>query len=149
MNMIRIIRVFTTFSILLFLIILLIVYAFLPDPVGIMFSNSGEKLYTISRNVFFYSLLGSFFLVQLTFYLFRIYVLNNWLKNSEKQNLSVWFRGMFLTVNIFFILMVIFLGLANNAIDYTYKSILNLAFAGPVLLLIWLLLLPVFFIRSK
>ena len=147
--MIRIIRVFTTFSILLFLIILLIVYAFLPDRVGIMFSNSGEKLYAISRNVFFYSLLWIFFLVQLTFYLFRIYVLKSWLKNSERLNLSVWFRGMFLTVNIFFILMVAFLGLANNAIDYTYKSIQNLAFAGPVMLLIWLLLLPAFYVSSK
>ncbi len=146
--MIRILRVFTTFSIIIFLIVLLIVYSFLADPVGIMFSNNGEFIYTISRNVFFYSLVGIFFLVQLIFYLFRTYVLNNWLINPDRQSLDIWFRGMFLIVNIFFILLLIFLGLANNAINYTYQSIVKLAMAGPVLMILWLLLLPVFYFRS-
>lgn len=146
--MTRIIRVFTTFSIILFVADLLLVYAFLPDPSGIMFTKDGAIIYSVSRNVFFYAFLVVFFLVQLIFYLFRTYVFSNWLENHEKQRLIAWFRGMFLLVNLFFILFVTFLGLANNAVDYTYSSVVNLAIAGPFLIIVWLLLLPVFYFSS-
>lgn len=146
--MIRIISVFTSLTFILFLAILLIVYAFLPDPVGILFYKDGNTVYEITRNTFFYTSLGLFFLLQLAFYLFRIYVLNRGLYRLDKRDLATWFRGMFLCVNIFFILLVIYIGLANNAINYSYSSIINLAFIGPFILLGWLMLLPVFYLSS-
>jgi hypothetical protein len=129
--------------------VLLSVYAFLPDPTGIIFTKNGEIIYSVSRNVFFYAFLVIFFLVQLIFYLFRNYVLNNWKENQDKQKLIIWFRGMFLLVNLFAILFVSFLGLANNAVDYTYASIVNLAIAGPLLMIVWLLLLPFIYFSSS
>jgi Na+/H+ antiporter NhaD/arsenite permease-like protein len=119
----------------------------MPDPVGIIFSASGNIEYEITRNMFFYSFLGIFFLLQLTFFLFRTYVLNTRFNDIDKPDLAIWFRGMFLAVNIFFILLVTFIGLANNAIDYTYASIASLVYLGPFLLLIWLMLFPVFYFR--
>lgn len=145
----KILRVLTTFSIIVFVGVLLIVYAFLPDPTGILFSKSGDIIYSISRNIFFYAFLIIFFLVQLIFYLFRNYVLNNWLENKGKQRLIIWFRGMFLLINLFFILFVSFLGFANNAVDYTYSSVVSLAIAGPLLMLLWLLILPFIFFSSS
>lgn len=145
----RILKVFTTFSIVIFVGVLLFVYAFLPDPAGIIFTKNGDIIYAVSRNVLFYLFLVIFFLVQLIFYLFRTYVLNNWLENQDKHQLIFWFRGMFLLVNLFFILFVSFLGLANNAVDYTYSSVVNLAIAGPLLMIVWLLLLPFMYLSSS
>ena len=147
-KMTRIIKVFTTFSIVIFVAVLLLVYAFMPNPTGILFNENGEIIYAVSRNVFFYTFLGIFFTVQLIFYLFRTYVLIIWLNKKGKHNLTNWFRVMFLLVNLFFILFVSFLGFANNAVDYTYSSIAILAIVGPLLMFVWLLLLPVYYFSN-
>ena len=146
--MVKLIRVFTTFTIILFLVLLLIVYAFLPVKVGIFYSGNGTAVHEISRNGFFYSAISIFMILQLIFYLFKGYVIRFRFQSEKRTNLAVWFRGMFLGVNIFFILMLIFIGMANNAVDYSFSSILYIAFIGPVLLLIWFFAFPVFYYGS-
>lgn len=145
--MIRFIKVFTTFSIIVFLIVLLVVYAFLPDPVGIAFSDKGYMIGKVSRNTFFYLFAGGFILFQLIFYLFNSLVLKNRFTGRSAYGMKAWFKGMFLSVNIFLILLILFYGFANNAVDYSYASILSLAIAGPVILVIWLLLFPLFYFK--
>ncbi|MBR9997967.1 MAG: hypothetical protein KFF73_03305 [Cyclobacteriaceae bacterium] len=145
--MIKILRVFTTFSIIVFLAVLLVVYAFLPDPAGIVFTDKGNVIYEISRNTFFYMFAGGFLLFQLTFFLFNTLVSKNRFKTAGRYGLAAWFRGMFLAVNIFFILLILFYGFANNAISYSYSSVLFMGIAGPVILVIWLLLFPVFYYK--
>ncbi len=147
--MIKVFSGYTLLSIILFLIALLVVYAFLPGTVGILFYDDGSHLYDISRNSFFYGSLIIFLFIQLLFYLFITAVVNKKFSSSGGAALSVWFRGMVLAINFFLILMIIFTGLANNADDYTYSSILFIAYAGPAIIFIWLLLFPVFFKRYR
>jgi hypothetical protein len=143
--MLKLIRVFTTFTIFLFLITLLTVYAFSPEMVGILYTTEGEVMYEMSRNMFFYSAIILFMIFQLIFYLFKVNVIRHRFQGKKGNKLGIWFRGMFLGVNIFFILMIIFAGLASNAVDYSFSSILYIALIGPVLLLVWILIFPLFY----
>jgi hypothetical protein len=146
--MIKFLRVFTSFSIIVFLIVLLAVYAYLPEPVGIFFSEKGKIINEISRNTFFYLSAGGFILIQLIFYLFKKLVVKNGSFSKGRNGLEAWFRGMFLAVNIFLILMILYFGFANNTMDFSYTSILLFAIAGPVILVIWFLLFPLFYFKT-
>jgi hypothetical protein len=143
--MIKILKSFTTLSIIIFLIILLVIYAYLPKSVGIIFSDSGEITWNVTRDSFFYSFLFTFFFLQLIFYLFTQFKLNNVSHTSVNERLTIWFRGAILLINLFFIFTVLFLGLANNAVDYSYSSIKGIGYAGSVLIFIWILAFPVFY----
>jgi len=147
--MFKIISVFFSASIVLFLAVLMIVYAFMPESAGILFNDKGDRIQEISRDTFFYATLIGFVLFQLLFYLFIVNVLNKKFNTSKKINMSIWFKGMFLAINFFFILMLIFIGLANNAIDYTFTSIEYISFLGPGLIVVWLLIFPIFYFKSK
>ncbi len=147
--MVKIISVFFNMSIVLFLVVLMVVYAFLPESSGILFDREGGNIQEISRNTIFYTTLIGFIIVQLLFYLFNTTVLNKKFSTSKKRYISIWFKGMFLAINVYFISMLIFLGLANNAVDYTFSSIEYVSFLGPGILVIWVLVFPVLYNRSK
>ena len=147
--MFKIITVFFSASIVLFLAVLMIVYAFMPESAGILFNDEGDRIQEISRDTFFYAALIGFVLFQLLFYLFIVNVLNKRFNTGKKINMSIWFKGMFLAINFYFILMLIFIGLANNAIDYTFTSIEYISFLGPGLIVVWLLIFPIFYFKSK
>jgi hypothetical protein len=123
----------------------LTVYAFSPEMVGIVYSPEGEAVYEVSRNMFFYSAMILFMIFQLIFYLFKVNVIRHRFQGEKGTKLGTWFRGMFLGVNVFFILMIIFIGLASNAVDYSFSSINYIALIGPVLILFWLLIFPLFY----
>ncbi len=147
--MIKLLRSFTTLSIILFLIALLVVYAFLPGTVGILFSDTGKPVMDIGRNTFFYSSLGIFLIIQLIFYLFNQQVLEKHYTASENRPFNVWFRGIILLINLFFVLMIVFTGMANNAQDYSYSSVTAIAYVGPVLIFLWIFTLPFFYLQYR
>ena len=141
--MAKVIQLFITLSIVFFLAILLLVYAFLPDPSGLLFNEEGIIMFSTSRNTFFFSGLIIFVLIQTLGVVFGHNILK---KNNTTswRNFSTWFLGMRLSINLFLILLLIFIGLANNAVDYSFDSIRLLAYLGPAILIGWLCTFPLF-----
>jgi hypothetical protein len=125
----------------------LLVYAFLPDPLGILFDEQGVIVHEISKGTFFYSTLFVFVITQIILILFK--------KGSEMQfnirhpYLNSWIQGFHLAINLFVLLLLIFIGFANNAVNYTYDSIQFLIYLGPLILIVWALMLPIFMIRKR
>ena len=139
----KLLKFFTTVSVILFLVAVLLVYAFLPDPSGLLFNKEGLRILSCSKNTIFYSALFIFVVLQVLFILFNKSVLAK-SNTIMMQKIQLWFRGMHLAINLFIILMLIFIGLANNAIDYTFSSIHYLAYLAPSIVILWLLTLSVF-----
>ena len=118
----KLLKFFTTFTVFIFLAVILIVYAFIPDPSGLLYNKEGYRILSISRNTFFYSTIFIFVFLQVIPILFNKLVLTD-KKNHMLQNIEIWFQGMRLAINLFIILMLIFIGLANNAVDFSFSSI--------------------------
>lgn len=143
----KFLKFFTTISIIFFLISLLAVYAFLPDPLGILFKENGSVMKVMSKDTFFYSVLFLFTISQIIMILFKkMGVFKMKIKNPY---FITWFQGFHLAINLFIILMLVFIGLANNAVDYTYGSIQFINYLAPLIVIGWLVLLPVFLILKK
>ena len=143
----KFLKFFITVSIIVFLVTLLIVYAFLPDPTGIFFNENGLTIYEMSKDTFFYSVLFLFVISQIILILFKRGVM---FKTKLKfSNIITWFQGFHLSINLFIILMLAFIGLANNAVDYTFSSIQFISYLAPLLVIVWLVMLPVFLLLKK
>ena len=143
----KFLKFFITVSIIVFLVALLIVYAFLPDPIGILFNENGLAIYEMSKDTFFYSVLFLFVISQIILILFKRGVM---FKTKLKfSNIITWFLGFHLSINLFIILMLAFIGLANNAVDYTFSSIQFISYLAPLLVIVWLVMLPVFLLLKK
>jgi hypothetical protein len=144
----KILKFFTTISIILFLAVIVIVYAFVPDPCGLLFSDNGSILYSLPINTFFYSSLFIFMIIQILLMVFdKIFLSGSKQTNSVK--LETWFQGMRLSINLFIILLLIFIGLANNAVDYSYSSIHLIIYFASLIIVIWFLTLPFFIFHTK
>ena len=143
----RFLKFFITVSIIVFLVTLLIVYAFLPDPIGILFNENGLAIYEMSKDTFFYSVLFLFVISQIILILFKRGVMFKMKLKFSK--IITWFQGFHLSVNLFIILMLAFIGLANNAVDYTFSSIQFISYLAPLLVIAWLVTLPIFLLLKK
>jgi hypothetical protein len=141
--MIKVLKFLTTVSILIFLVAVLVVYAFLPDPSGLLFNSDGGSIMEVSKNTFFYSILFIFVVIQILYIVFNQTTLIR-KEGSHNKKISTWIQGMILSINLFIILMIVFIGLANNAVDYSFKSIRFIAFVAPSIVILWLLALPFF-----
>lgn len=145
--MIKFLKFFTNVSIVFFLVALLFVYAFLPDPLGILFDKNGSTVKEISKETFFYSTLFMFVIIQIILILFKK---GSGMKlKMQRAYLITWFQGFHLSINLFILLILIFIGFANNAVDYSYGSIQFLVYLAPLVVILWLLMLPVFMILKK
>ena len=146
--MIKVLKFFTIVSILIFLMAVLVVYAFLPDPSGLLFNSDGGSIVEASKNTFFYSILFIFVIIQILYIVFNQTTLIR-KEGSHNKLISTWIQGMILSINLFIILMIVFIGLANNSVDYSFKSIRFIAFVAPSIVILWLLTLPFFLFIPK
>jgi hypothetical protein len=143
----KFLKFFINISIVIFLLALLLVYAFLPDPLGILFDKNGSIVYDISKGAFFYTALFMYVIIQIILILFKR---ESGIKlNVQRPYLKTWFQGFHLAVNMFIILMLLFVGLANNAVDYSYGSIMFLVYLAPLIVVVWLVVLPVLIILKR
>jgi hypothetical protein len=143
----KFLKFFITVSIIVFLVTLLIVYAFLPDPTGILFNENGLRIHETPKGTFFYSALFLFVISQIILILFKKGVM---LKTKLKfPYIITWFQGFHLSINLFIILILAFIGLANNAVDYTLSSIQFISYIAPLIVIVWLFMLPIFLLLKK
>ena len=115
-------------------------YAFWPDQLRVYEIVEGVA---ITREVFFYTALTLFVLVNLAAVVLRrmlealptssdIYANNE----SFKERVTAWFGGLTSAVNVCLITLVAYISLFNNQADYSISSFNFLVYIGPVLLLV-------------
>lgn len=146
--MLRLYKFFWIVSIVLFLAVLLLVYAFLMDRANPIMAEWGIHTEMEARRWFFYSSLGFFLLVNII-----LYVLHRILKKSNRhqpdlhrwkvnQEVSLWLLGLAGAVNFSLMAAMGFFGILNNAEDLNLNDYTVLVYLAPAIILLMLIILP-------
>ncbi len=140
---------------ILFVIILLYVYAYLPESV--VWNPSGQTtLQTLTRDSFFYLALILFVLTNVACFIFAKML--DLFKGSAslvsknrilQESFITWFSGLAVVINLFFIASIVFIGLTNNLDEQQLSYFYFLTFLAPVLFSICLIWLVIILIRKK
>lgn len=112
---------------------LLYVYAGWPEQVQLYISN-GEWL-EASKELLFYSAIAAITLLNLLVYLFSKRV-------TPSETFRSWLHGQIITLNIFFVITLSFIGLYNSAEHFDYSRIGGIIYASVGLVLLWALSWP-------
>lgn len=136
-------------SILAFLVVLLFNYAYLEEPVHIY--KSGKENIFISREFFFYAGLGIFLFTNTVCISFsRLLGIKGVISQATfKRDLLVWFNGLSLIINIFFILTAFFVSALNNAELMDAGRFYVLVFPAIGFLAIWFLSFVFVWLKKK
>ena len=127
--MIKTVKVLNLFSTLLFAIVLLLVYAYLPINVDL----NVEGWHPVHKQDFFYQLLTIFLGINI---LLRVVIFYG-LKHLKVLLLS-WVSGLIFVMNFYFTLLAGFIGVWNNPTHISPSSYDYLNIIGPFFLIIWL-----------
>lgn len=136
---------FRTFSYLLFLAALLWSYAYMVGQVTYKFDTDGNPIYNIDRDLYFFGSIGVFIFVNAvcSFFIQTLKKIKTsdegkGLRNrSLKKDLMVWTKGFAGLLNLFFSLVLFFLGLMNLAESEQSMTLGFYVYLGPILILIW------------
>ena len=131
--MVKVVGIIRFLSIVLFLGILGLVYAYLPVKV-LLHENWAQM--RIDRETFFYSVTGIFIIVNVSLSLvFALLRTRLSLLDEEKH---AWIKALSPVMNIYIVVLVGFVGVVNNPTHVSASSYAYLNFIGPLLVLIWL-----------
>lgn len=128
--MLKVVNFLKFLSIVLFLGILLLVYAYLPVMTNLTLDSTDLRL---RKEYFFYFGIGVFVVVNLFFLGFQK------LYESHISNLEVraWVRGLGFVVNIYLTLIIGFIGVINNTTHLDPSGFAYLNYLGPFLIFSW------------
>lgn len=143
-------------SILFFLLLLVWVYSYLPEQVGLSWDGNGQVTTEIGRGAFFYISLAVFVVSNLILYilgrLLRIIPKgnNSFLSDPEfSLRLDGWLRSFSWMLNICYILLVVYFGLVNNPGSFRYTEYTHVfIYMMPVIILLWLFGLAFLLLRQ-
>jgi len=130
--MLKVVNFLKLLSIILFLVILLLVYAYLPIMVSLDPGSSGLELH---KETFFYSMIGIFVIVNIVM-LGVQKLTENKISGIDAQ---AWARGAAFVVNIYFTLLIGFIGVINNSTHLDPAGFAYLNYIGPVLIFSWII----------
>lgn len=129
----------------MFLAALLWSYAYMVGQVTYKFDAEGNPIYDIDRNVYFFGALAVFLFVNTVCSVF-IQTLKK-IKSSEegvglrnrslKLDLVTWTKGFAGILNLFFSLVLFFLGLMNLAESGQSITLGFYVYLGPILIIAW------------
>lgn len=151
----RLLKFFWFVSLALFLAGLLLIYAFLPDSVGIKTNKWGMPDTFITKENFFYLGLLAFIVVNgLLFALYRLLMLTRRSVKTEqaialRTDVGSWLLGFAGALNIFFIMIMSFFSLINTTENYDTGRYMILVYGGPLLLLLMFALLIHILMKRK
>ena len=130
--MLKAVNLLKVFSIVLFLVILSLVYAYLPIMVKLRPLESGFLLH---KETFFYYAVAIFVIVNVTMLGFQ--------KLFEQRISGVttraWVRGFTFVINLYFTFLLGFIGVINNTAHLNPSGFAYLNYLGPVLVFSWLI----------
>lgn len=143
---------------LLFLGVLLWEYSYLPLNVGVLPGEDGETSGFISRENFFYIALAIFSFTNALLFGLRKLILRNMEQTGKresagraglKQDLSDWMLGFAASLNLFFMLGLIYLGVYNNSDGINLGHYGPVVYGGPVLVIILLGILMYILLKKR
>ncbi|GIV35714.1 MAG: hypothetical protein KatS3mg032_0093 [Cyclobacteriaceae bacterium] len=114
---------------------LLYVYAGWPQQVQVYQNQTGEAIW-IGKEPLFYIALGGITVVNVLVYLFSQ-------KISPNEVFRSWLHGQVITLNIFIVISVSFIGLYNSAERFDYTRVGPILYVSVALVLLWALAWPV------
>ena len=153
----KLVGFFKTLSWLLFLGALLWSYAYLPPQVTYRVDTTGAAIAVMSRSNFFFVSLGFFLLVNIVCIVFlRVLKRMNTtedgtgLRNrSLKQDLMMWVKGFIGVLNLFFSLVLIFIGYMNGGEEFQVSYLGGFIYIGPILILAWFFYLVILLTKKR
>lgn len=139
--MLKVVNFIKLLSIILFLAILLLVYAYLPIMVKL---DPEQELLQLNKETFFYFGMSVFVAINLVFIGFqRLFE-----RQIANEVLKAWVRGLAFVVNLYLTFIVGFIGVINNTQHLKIEGFAYLNYLGPFLLVCWLVGL-IYLIFSK
>lgn len=138
----KLFKFFWLISLLLYFGTLLLIYAFLPEQVGINANTHGLPDEFISKENFFYVSLAVFALSNALFY--ALYKLLYATSRSAatvsamrlRQAIGSWLLGFAAVLNLFFMLAMSFFSMLNSKQKYDIDLLIMLVYTGPILMAI-------------
>lgn len=115
----------------LFLAILLLVYAYLPVMADLTLDNGD---FQVRKEDFFYFGIGVFVVVNLFFLGFQK-LFEQFITRVE---VKAWVRGLSFVINIYLTLIVGFIGVINNTNHLNPSGFAYLNYLGPFLIFSWI-----------
>lgn len=128
--MVRAVKILKILSAILFLGTLLYVYSLLPVMVNIYPDATGWELH---KEYFFYSLLAVFLVVNI----FLLIIERMIRPLIPTEELLSWVRGLPFVINIYFSLIIGYIGVLNNQGSFQESSYIYLNYLGPILIVAW------------
>jgi nitrate reductase NapE component len=119
---------------------LLYVYASLPEQVVVL--EDGLESLSISRDSLFYSAMVVIALVNVVVYLFSKRI-------APSEQFRTWINGLVITLNIFFIIALSFIGVYNSSENYDYSRIGFIIYGSVGLVALWIISWPVYIVFEK
>ena len=142
--MVKTVNLLRQLSIILFLIVFVLVYAYMP----VMVTLSPDGHFEIHKESFFYYGAGSFLIINIITRIITNFFLTRLISWKGEETAS-WFLALPLIINIYLIFIAGFLGVLNNPVHILAGSYSYLNFLGPTLFLLWVLGLIYFSISKK
>ena len=128
------------FSLLATVAIFFYVYAALPQDVMV---QDGDKPFTISREILFYTVLGIIGLINvLVFAVAKLFT-------EEQTDFKSWFYGFVAALNLFFVTVINFLGVFNSGDRFDYSNLGVLIYGSIGLIVLWSVSWPVYALSRK
>lgn len=107
---------------------LLYVYASLPPEVVVR--EEGQTTYHLTRDTFFYIVLSFVAIINtLVFIIARIMVRN--------EEFKIWYYGLVISINFFFIVGINFVSLYNSGETYDYSRMDIIIYSSIALFILW------------
>lgn len=128
MVILRIFRAIWFVSMLAVLAFLLYGYATLKEDVVVY--EEGTELMRISRDTFFYLVLGMLAFINVLVYIIAKIMVNN-------TEYRIWFYGLIITFNMFFIIAIGFISLYNSGEIYDYSKLKIILYTSIGLFSFW------------
>lgn len=117
---------------------LMYVYAGLPEEVSL----NEDRTLLIGREPLFYIAMGLIALANVMVYLFSK-------KLTPKEDFRAWLHGLVITLNIFFIIGMSFIGLYNSAEKFDFARIGFIIYSSVGLVGLWATSWPVYLVVKK
>jgi hypothetical protein len=152
--MLRFANSFRIIALVIFLISLIYSYAAIPGDIawgeGAFF---GLVPAIMSKSTFFFStLLACIFINFIFIALIKNYDSKLKVTNGSPINLRIipaWLHGLAGWLNIFFVLIVFYVGFTNSAEEMKSNNYDIMIFVGPILILLWFFYLPILLMSKK
>lgn len=138
--MIKAIKVLNAVSVLLFSVVLLGTYAYLPVMVDVQIDGVGD----IHKQTLFYYFFAAFVVINI---LLRVGL--SFFSSGRSEDWVAWIRTIIFVVNFYLSAIFGFIGVSNNTTSVSPEDFAYLNYLGPVFLGVWLVGLIFFLLKKK